>query len=79
MNVIKFLLIAFLVGAASAFVERAEWEAFQQEHAKSYANPIEEFYRVKVYADNKVLVEKHMKEYAEGKLNQSAKPCPVVV
>ena len=36
-------------------------------------------YRMKVYADNKVLVEKHMKEYADGKLNQSAKPCPVVV
>ncbi|KAF0291936.1 Cathepsin L [Amphibalanus amphitrite] len=63
----KFLLVALLVGAASAFVDRAEWEAFKQKHAKSYANPIEEFYRMKVYADNKVLVDKHMKEYAEGK------------
>ena len=44
----KVLLVAFLVGAASAFVERAEWEAFKQKHAKSYVNPIEEFYRMKV-------------------------------
>ncbi|KAF0291935.1 Cathepsin L [Amphibalanus amphitrite] len=63
----KILLVALLVGAASAFVDRAEWEAFKQKHAKSYVNPIEEFYRMKVYADNKVKVEQHMKEYAEGK------------
>ena len=44
----KVLLIVLLVGAASAFVERAEWEAFKQKHAKSYVNPIEEFFRMKV-------------------------------
>ncbi|KAF0291938.1 Digestive cysteine proteinase 1 [Amphibalanus amphitrite] len=63
----KIVLVALLVGAASAFVDRTEWEAFKQKHDKSYVNPIEEFYRMKVYADNKVLVDKHMKEYAEGK------------
>ena len=46
-SIMKVLLVVFLVGAASAFVERAEWEAFKAKHAKSYANPIEEFYRMK--------------------------------
>jgi len=63
----RTLLLALLVGAATSFVERSEWESYKQEHAKSYANPIEEFYRMKVYADNKAYVEKHMKEHAEGK------------
>jgi len=63
----KFLLIVALVGAASAFVERTEWEAFKATHVKSYANPIEEFYRMKVYADNKAYVAQHMEEFAAGK------------
>merc|ERR1719250_528860 len=63
----KLLLLIALVGAASAFVERAEWEAYKTAHAKSYANPIEEFYRMKVYADNKEFVAKHNAEYAAGK------------
>ena len=44
----KVLLVVLLVSVTSAFVERSEWEAFKQKHAKSYANPIEEFYRMKV-------------------------------
>ncbi|XP_037092149.1 procathepsin L-like [Pollicipes pollicipes] len=63
----KLLLIVALVGAASAFVERAEWEAFKSTHSKTYSNIIEEFHRMKVYADNKAFVDKHMAEYAEGK------------
>ncbi|XP_037068346.1 procathepsin L-like [Pollicipes pollicipes] len=63
----KLLLIVALVGAASAFVERAEWEAFKSTHGKTYSNIIEEFHRMKVYADNKEFVDKHMAEYAEGK------------
>ncbi|XP_043238717.1 procathepsin L-like [Amphibalanus amphitrite] len=66
-RIMKVLLVVLLAGAASAFVERPEWEAFKLKHGKSYANPIEEFYRMKVYADNKVKVAQHMKEYAEGK------------
>ncbi|XP_037072121.1 procathepsin L-like [Pollicipes pollicipes] len=60
-------VLVLLVGAASSFVEKSEWNAFKQEHGKAYANPIEEFFRMKVYADNKAYVDKHMKEYAEGK------------
>ena len=42
------LLVVFLLGVVSAFVEGTEWETFKQKHAKSYANPIEEVYRMKV-------------------------------
>ena len=41
-------VLVLLVGAASSFVEQSEWSAFKLKHAKSYANPIEEFYRMKV-------------------------------
>ena len=41
-------VLLLLVGAASSFVEKSEWNAFKVKHAKSYANPIEEFYRMKV-------------------------------
>ncbi|KAF0290773.1 Digestive cysteine proteinase 2 [Amphibalanus amphitrite] len=60
-------ILVLLVGAASSFVEQSEWNNFKLKHAKSYANPIEEFYRMKVYADNKAYIEQHMKEHAEGK------------
>jgi len=60
-------ILVLLVGAASSFVERNEWQAFKDTHGKTYANVIEEFYRMKVYADNKAYVDQHMQEYAEGK------------
>ena len=41
-------VLVLLVGAASSFVEQSEWNDFKVKHAKSYANPIEEFYRMKV-------------------------------
>ena len=41
-------VLVLLIGAASSFVEQSEWAAFKLNHAKSYANPIEEFYRMKV-------------------------------
>ena len=52
----KVLLVVLLAGAASAFVERPEWEAFKLKHSKSYANPIEEFYRMKVSKQRNCLV-----------------------
>jgi len=61
------LCLLLLVGAATAFVERGEWQAFKDKHGKSYANIMEEVHRMKVYSDNKAYVEKHMKEHAEGK------------
>ncbi|XP_037089377.1 procathepsin L-like [Pollicipes pollicipes] len=63
----KLLLAVVLVGATSALVERTEWEAYKEKYNKVYANPIEELHRMKVYANNKALVSRHMKEYAEGK------------
>jgi len=66
-DTMKIFLALLLLGAASAFVERDEWTSFKGKHGKSYANPIEEFYRMKVYADNKAFVDQHMKEYAAGK------------
>ncbi|KAF0290772.1 Cathepsin L [Amphibalanus amphitrite] len=66
-HTMRAAVLVLLVGAASSFVEQSEWNNFKLKHAKSYANPIEEFYRMKVYADNKAYIEQHMKEHAEGK------------
>merc|ERR1712212_909140 len=63
----RALVLVLLVGAATSFVEKNEWAAFKDKHGKSYANPIEEFYRMKLYADNKAYVEKHNAEHAAGK------------
>ncbi|XP_037080221.1 procathepsin L-like [Pollicipes pollicipes] len=63
----KLLLGAVLVVVTSAFVERKEWEAYKEKYSKVYRDPVEEHYRMKVYADNKAIVSQHMKEYAEGK------------
>jgi len=63
----RALVLVLLVGAATSFVEKNEWAAFKDKHGKSYVNPIEEFYRMKVYADNKAYVEKHNAEHAAGK------------
>merc|ERR1719430_1214875 len=62
----RALVLVLLVAAATSFVEKNEWAAFKDKHGKSYVNPIEEFYRMKVYADNKAYVEKHNAEHAAG-------------
>ena len=41
-------VLVLLIGAAFSAVEKSEWSKFKLKHAKSYANPIEEFYRMKV-------------------------------
>ena len=63
----KLLLFTALLGAATAFVDRAEWNDFKATHGKSYRNGIEELYRMQVYADNKALVTRHNAEHAAGK------------
>ena len=50
LSTMRAAVLVLLVGAASSFVEQSEWSAFKLKHAKSYANPIEEFYRMKVFA-----------------------------
>merc|ERR1712212_836861 len=63
----RAILFALFLGAAASFVEQNEWAAYKQKHGKVYSNIMEEFYRMKVYSDNKVFVEKHNAEHAEGK------------
>ena len=63
----KLLLLVALLGAATAFVERNEWNNFKATHGKSYRNVIEELHRMQVYADNKAFVTRHNAEFAAGR------------
>ena len=63
----RLLLLAALLGAAAAFVDRGEWNDFKAKHGKAYRNVMEEMYRMSVYADNKAFVEQHNAEFAAGR------------
>ena len=65
-DTMKCLLIAALVGIATAFIDPTEWSSFKTRHGKSYSDANEELYRMQVYAETKAFVTRHNAEYAAG-------------
>lgn len=65
----KVLLLALCAAGAAAvsLVNEVEWAGYKAKYNKSYADAAEELHRQKAYLNNKEFVERHMREYAEGK------------
>jgi len=43
-----------------------DWEAWKQQHGKSYPTNSQESFRMKVWMENRAVIEKHNKEFDEG-------------
>ena len=62
------LAVVAATQAVPSFVElvREEWQAFKMEHNKNYESEVEDRFRMKIYADNKLKIAKHNQKYQQG-------------
>ncbi|KAK3910253.1 Procathepsin L [Frankliniella fusca] len=68
-----FIILAACVVAALAAVPseqeiQAHWEEFKTTHAKTYASPVEEAYRAKVFKENSLRIAKHNERFDSGEV-----------
>ncbi|KAK3929872.1 Cathepsin L [Frankliniella fusca] len=68
-----FIILAACVVAALAAVPseqeiQAHWEEFKTTHAKTYASPVEEAYRAKVFKENALRIAKHNERFDRGEV-----------
>ncbi|XP_046977838.1 cathepsin L-like isoform X4 [Vanessa cardui] len=70
MRTLAVLMVVVAVVGADSFVDllREEWSAFKLKHKKSYENETEERFRKKIYAENKLKVEKHNRRFERGEV-----------
>ncbi|XP_075975724.1 cathepsin L [Anticarsia gemmatalis] len=71
-------LLLFVVAAASAVsffdLVREEWHAFKLEHNKNYDSEVEDKFRMKIYAENKMRIAKHNQRYQQRQVSYKLKP-----
>ncbi|XP_047531283.1 cathepsin L-like isoform X3 [Vanessa atalanta] len=70
MRSLAVLLVVVAVVGADSFVDFIldEWKAFKLIHQKSYENEIEELFRMKIYAENKLKIKKHNQLFESGQV-----------
>ncbi|EEB17891.1 Cathepsin L precursor, putative [Pediculus humanus corporis] len=66
-----FLLATVAVGATNSYenVIQKEWDLFKAQYGKSYKTPEEEYYRMRIYMDNKLEIVEHNLKFLEGKVS----------
>merc|ERR1711981_19157 len=62
----KFFVVLCCIAFTSAAV-LDEFKAFKAKFNKNYSNDSENLHRMKIFADNVEKIERHNKEFAEGK------------
>lgn len=69
-------VVVAAVGAVSYFdqVIMEEWQAFKLEHDKAYDSDVEDKFRMKMYAENKLRIAKHNQRFQQGHVSYTLKP-----
>nr|CAI5867846.1 unnamed protein product [Callosobruchus analis] len=64
-TVILLYIISFVITSSTDLEKK--WEEYKLRYSKKYQNPYEERFRFEVFKYNLKEIEKHNKEYREGK------------
>lgn len=60
------LLLFILVASSPALGFNKDWIIFKEKHNKSYKDPSEEIYRMKIFQENQKKIEEHNQKYKNG-------------
>ncbi|XP_047531379.1 cathepsin L-like [Vanessa atalanta] len=70
MRSLAVLLVVVAAVGANSFLDllSEEWNVFKLEHKKTYENEAEERFRMKIYAQNKLIMEEHNRRFKSGQV-----------
>lgn len=72
-NMRGLTILACLVVSAAAVSHQelvgAEWSAFKALHGKEYQSETEEYYRMKIYMENRLKIARHNAKYANNEVS----------